>query len=237
MPKNLFQHVPGIAIAVAFATCLFAGPLAAQETVTTFDAGEEGWNGNASLETEGGHPGANMRFLLETFGIELRNDSNAAFIGDMTGSGTVTVGLDAKADSITFLGNEVSRNVVVEFRSHALGQDGYPWSSVWVVLGTIQADPEWHAYSVSFDPASTEMPAGWGGYGAEDPVTFEPMLPDGVTFADVMANVDELAFTTFEPGMFYGFTIFDARMDNLRITRGTGSDVIFADGFDPPPVR
>jgi hypothetical protein len=149
----------------------------------------------------------------------------------------VTVGVDAKADSITFLGSEVSRNVVVEFRSRALGQDGYPWSSAWIVLGTIQADPAWHEYSVTFDPSSAELPQGWGGYGAEDPVTFEPMLPPGVTFADVMANVDELAFTTFEPGWFYGFTIFDARMDNLRITRGTVDDFIFVDGFDPAPTR
>ena len=235
MSLILIPHVQRAALALA--GCLLAGLAAAQTTVTTFDEGEEGWNGNALLEAEGGNPGANMRFLLETFGIELRNEENTAFIGDMTGSTSVTVGVDAKADSITFLGSEVSRNVVVEFRSHTLGQDGYPWSSVWIVLGTIQADPEWHEYSVTFDPSSTEMPEGWGGYGAEDPVTFEPMLPPGVTFADVMADVDELVFTTFEPGYFYGFTIFDARMDNLRITRGTVDDFIFVDGFDPAPTH
>jgi hypothetical protein len=235
MHTILLPHLPRAALALA--GCLFAGLAAAQATVTTFDDGEEGWNGNALLETADGNPGANMHFMLETFGIELRNEEHPAFIGDMTASASVTVGVDAKADSITFLGSEVSRNVVVEFRSRALGQDGYPWSSVWIVLGTIQADPAWHEYSVTFDPSSAELPQGWGGYGAEDPVTFEPMLPPGVTFADVMANVDELAFTTFEPGWFYGFTIFDARMDNLRITRGAVDDFIFVDGFDPAPTR
>ena len=235
MPSRTNPHLPRIPWLLA--GCLLAGFAHAQTTVVTFDDGEEGWNGNALLETEGGNPGANMRFLLETFGIELRNGENAAFIGDMTASDSITVSVDAKADSITFLGNEVSRNVVVEFRSHALGQDGYPWSSVWIVLGTIQADPAWHAYSVTFDPSSAELPEGWGGYGAEDPKTFEPMLPPGITFADVMANVDELVFTTFEPGWFYGFTIFDARMDNLRITRGSVDDFIFVDGFDPLPTR
>ena len=78
------------------------------------------------------------------------------------------------------------------------------------------------------------MPAGWGGYGAEDPNTFEPILPEGVTFADVMASVDELAFTTYEPGWFYGPTVFDVRIDNLRIERSAPSDVVFADGFDTP---
>ena len=54
-------------VSLALAGCLFAGLAAAQTTVTTFDDGEQGWTGNALLEAEGGNPGANMRFLLETF--------------------------------------------------------------------------------------------------------------------------------------------------------------------------
>jgi hypothetical protein len=50
-----------------------------------------------------------------------------------------------------------------------------------------------------------------------------------------MAQVDELAFTTFEPGYIYGFAVFDARIDNLSVERL--GDRIFADGFDPPPVH
>ena len=211
-----------------------AGLASAQVTVVTYDNGGEGFDGNATVEPEGGNPGANAHFLLETFGIEQRNSTNAAFIGDMTQSGSVTVSVDAQADSITYLGNEVTRNIVVEFRSQALAQGGYPYASVWSVLGVIQAGPAWQTYTVTFSPSSQVLPDGWGGYGAEDPVTLEPMLPPGVTFADVMANVDELAFTTFEPGWFYGFTIFDAHMDNLRIERG-GSDVIFVDGFEAAP--
>ena len=214
---------------------LVAAPLAAQTAVVTFDNGGEGWDGNGSVETDGGNPGANFHFLIENFGIEARNSSNEAFIGDFTGSGEVTVGLDALTSSITFEGAEVSRNLVVEFRSHALAQDGYPYSSVWYVLSAIQADPVWHTYSVTFTPASTELPSGWGGYGAEDPVTFEPILPPGVTFADVMATTDELAFTTYEPGWFYGFTDFDVRYDNIFVDRAGASDVVFADGFDAAP--
>ena len=230
---TLIPHAPRLITTLA--GLALAGVATAQATVVTYDNGGEGFDGNAMVETEGGNPGANAHFLLETFGIEQRNSTNAAFIGDMTQSETVTISVDAKADSITFLGNEVSRNIVVEFRSQALAQGGYPYTSVWSVLGVIQADPAWQTYTVTFSPSSQGLPEGWGGYGAEDPVTFEPMLPPGVTFADVMANVDELAFTTFEPGMFYGFTIFDARMDNLRIERG-GSDVIFDDGFEAAPL-
>lgn len=223
---------------VALAAPLALATTAARTTIVTFDEGAEGWNGNATVEPDGGNPGANAHFLVEAFGIELRNDSNPAFIGDLSGEDAVSVGLDIKVDSILFNGSEVSRNLVVEFRSHVLAADGYPYASVWTPLGEIQAAPGWATYAVEFAPAAADLPAGWGGYGAEDPVTYEPVLPPGVTFADVMANVDELAFTTFEPGFMYGFTDFDVRMDNLRITRGTGVDeVIFVDGFEAPINR
>lgn len=212
---------------------LMAGPLAAQTTVVGFDNGGEGWDGNGSIEDDGGNPGANFHFLIENFGIEVRNDSNAAFIGDLTGASEMTVGTDALVNSIQFEGTEVSRELIVEFRSHALAQDGYPYTSVWYDLGTLQANPVWTTFQVTFTPASTELPTGWGGYGAEDPITFEPILPPGVTFADVMASVDELAFTTYEPGYFYGFTDFDVRVDNLFVDRAVDMDLVFANGFDP----
>ena len=49
-------------------------------------------------------------------------------------------------------------------------------------------------------------------------IAFEPTLPDGVTFADVLANVDEVLFTTFVPGFFFGFTEFGLGVDNVTIT-------------------
>ncbi|MGH8171797.1 MAG: hypothetical protein ACREPX_01540 [Rhodanobacteraceae bacterium] len=219
---------------VASAGLLFAAAGFAQSTVVTFDNGGEGWDGNGSIEETGGNPGANAHFLIENFGIEYRTDSNAAFIGDLTPAPSATVGIDALVNSITFEGNEVSRNLIVEFRSRALAVDGYPWTSVWFNLGVLQAGTEWGKFSVTFTPDSAVLPAGWGGYGAEDPNTFEPILPEGITFADVMASVDEVAFTTYEPGWFFGFTIFDVRIDNLRIDRAEGNDTVFVDGFDGP---
>ena len=65
------------------------------------------------------------------------------------------------------------------------------------------------------------------------PRSFQPILPPGVTFADVMASVDELAFTTVEPGFFYGFADFDVRFDNLFIDRTVDTDTVFGNGFDP----
>ena len=225
----------GILAAAGSAGLLIAVAAAAAPTVVTFDNGAEGWDGNATVEPDGGHPGANAHFLLETTGIEYRTDSNASFVGDFASSALVKVGLDAKADSITFDGGEISRNLLVEFRSHALAQGGYPYTSVWTRIGVLQASPDWATYTVAFAPASQALPTGWGGFGAEDPTTGAPVLPAGVTFADVMAQVDELAFTTFEPGYIYGFAVFDARIDNLSVERL--GDRIFSDGFDPVPVH
>lgn len=220
----------------AFLVVLAAGlvpalPAAAQTTVVTLENGAEGWDGNAPIEPTGGNPDGNAHFLLETFGIRYSTETHPAFIGNMTVHPSITVGVDAVAHSITYLGNEVSRDVVVEFRSRALAQNGYPWTSVWFNLGTIAAGTPWQSLSVTVAPNSATLPAGWGGYGDEDPKTFEPRLPPGVTFADVMATVDEVEFSTFVPGFFYGFTIFDARFDNFRIERAQG-DAIFANGFE-----
>jgi len=212
---------------------LLAGTSLAAQTVVTFDNGGEGWDGNGSIEQDGGNPDANAHFLIENFGIEFRTDSNAAFIGDLSGDASITVGIDALVNSITYEGAEVSRNLIVEFRSHALAQDGYPYTSVWYKLGVLQADSGWITYSVTVTPSGDTLPEGWGGYGAETPLA-EPILPEGVTFGDVMASVDELAFTTYEPGYVYGFTIFDVRIDNLSIDRVEGNDTVFADGFEMP---
>ena len=70
---------------------------------------------------------------------------------------------------------------------------------------------------MQFDPTQTDLPQGWGGSGDEDPNTFEPILPADRTFADVLAGVDEVVFTTFVPGFFYGFTNFDLQVDNVSV--------------------
>jgi hypothetical protein len=64
------------------------------------------------------------------------------------------------------------------------------------------------------DTSSSVLPSGWGGYGN----TGDPSLPPGRTFADVLAGVDEIAFTTFVPGSFYGWTGYDVAVDNLSIS-------------------
>jgi len=211
----------------------------AQDTSVTFEHGFEGWvgpggdAGATTIEAEGGHPGAHARIVFNDFGVTFRTRTHPAFIGDFGPFGLITLSIDVKVEDISMLGNPVPRSLIVDFRSFSLAADGYPWASVWHELTLMQSGQDWATYSVSVDPRSSTMPAGWGGYGAEDPDTFEPTLPDGVTFADVMAATEEMAFTTLVPGFFFGFTDHDVRIDTIRIQTGA-ADVIFVDGFDDP---
>ncbi len=210
---------------------LLASAAFAQSSVVTFDDGAEGWSGpqgpggTSGVVPTGGNPGANLRTVFNNFGITFVNSTNPAFVGDYTAATEVTISVDLKVDQIAFFGQNVSRPWLVEIRDYDGATGGYPWNSVWFLFSNISAaaNGNWTTFSVTFDPRSTTLPPGWGGTGAEDPTTYEPILPPGVTFADVLAGVDALTFTTLQPGYFFGFTDFDLRLDNISIARTTSN--------------
>lgn len=213
-------------MAAACAVCALAGGAFADAT-TTFDSGTEGWSvsGRDDISATGGNPGANMDVtLVDVFGADIRNNSNGDFLGDYNRfGGAVELSIDIKVNSIYQSFNpgfELPRDLVVEIRDYD-NSLGYPWTSVWFNLGTLNAgvNDDWVTYSVVIDDtAATDLPAGWGGYGDEDPSTFEPILPADRDFASVLASVDEIAFTTFVPGFFFGFTNMELQVDNISLT-------------------
>lgn len=206
------------------------GASAASAATTTFDNGNEGWGvffANDGvlgdfIEPAGGNPGAHLRWtMIDTFGCNLHNDSNPDYLGDYSRfSAGVELSVDVKVNSIMFWGAEVPRNLIVELVDYNDPGNPYPWTSVWYNLGEISLaqTPEWTTYKVTItDPTATALPPGWGGTGAEDPNTYAPILPPDRTFASVLANVEEIRFTTFEPGWFYGFTNYQLRFDNPSV--------------------
>ncbi len=209
--------------AVIGAATIHAAAFAGVSSVVTFDNGAEGWNLNGwdTPDAAGGNPGANLHWddFVDTFGMSLRTDSNSDFIGDYTARGPVRLSVDVDVTSITFFGSQVSRDLVLELRDYDNAPNGYPYVSVWFNAGALPAAGSgWTTVNFDIlDPTSAALPAGWGGYGAEDPNTFEPILPPDRTFASVLAGVDEIVFTTFVPGFFYGFTNFDIAFDNIAI--------------------
>ena len=216
---------------------LSVGSATANNTTTVdFESGAEGWvgptggGGNTFIDPTGGNGGgAGLHTVFTDFGITFFNNTNSAFLGDYTQFDQVTISMDIIVHELNFLGLPTPRPWLVELRDFDTAQAGYPWTSVWFLFDTISesGNSSWTTYSVTIaDPTSTTLPAGWEGYGAEDPVTFEPILPPGVTFADVLSGVDEMAFTTFQPGFFFSSSLYDIVVDNISITtESSGSPV------------
>lgn len=192
--------------------------------VVTFDNGLEGWQppagpgGSSEIEPAGGNPGANLRTVFNNFLVTWTNTTNPAFVQDFSQYDRVTFSIDVEVLGIEFFGTPVTRPWLVEIRDYDNPPDGYPWVSVWYLFKWTGEGP-WTTWSVSIeDPSAEALPPGWGGTGAVDPGTFEPMLPPDRTFTDVLAGADALVFTTGQPGYVFGFTDFDLRLDNITVT-------------------
>ncbi|MCC6677327.1 MAG: PEP-CTERM sorting domain-containing protein [Phycisphaerales bacterium] len=219
--------VRGGVLTVIAGTLLLAGRAGADTTTVTFDSGTGGWDGvsgsggpGSTIEPTGGNPGANWRTVFNDFGLTFTN-ATAPFAQDYTQFASITLSIDVKVNDISFFGSPVTRPFLVELRDFDSADPGLPWASAWFKFDDIGSDAygRWTTLSVTItDPLAAALPAGWRGYGSEDPVTFEPILPAGVTFADILGGFDEIAFTTFEPGWFFGFTDFDIQLDNITIT-------------------
>ncbi len=192
---------------------------------TTFSRGSAGWKGPQGIggatfvDDTVGRPAPSLRTQFEDFGITFRRDKDAACVRALAARGPVAVGLGVKTFELTFTGAKVSRDLAIELRDYDNPPEGYLYVSVWALIGTLDSRiPGWQRLSVVIEDATaTELPPGWGGYGAEDPDTFMPILPPGRTFANVIAGADEIAFTTLIPGFFYGFTYFDVAVDDIFI--------------------
>ncbi len=225
-------------MAVPLLVLAIAGIAQGQVTTVTFDDGAEGWvgpggpGGSTFIESTGGNPGANLRTVFNNFGISFTNGASEAFLGDYTTADEIEISIDIRVDEIGFFGQAVSRPWLVELRDFDTASGGYPYTSVWYLFANISAaaNGSWQTYSVTFDPSSETLPSGWGGTGAEDPDTFEPILPPNVTFAEVLSGVDVAVFTTLQPGFFFGFTDFDLRLDNITIARNGGEPSPDLDG-------
>lgn len=209
----------------AVLTAFSLSAVSARAALVTFDNGNEGWDGpqgpggSTFIDAAFGNPAPSLHTVFNDFGITFSTATNADFVGDYTQAPAVTLGLDVNTLFLNFFGQDVTRDFMVELRDYDNPPAGYPWVSVWYVLGTLDAaDTGWHSWSVTIgDTSATGLPPGWGGYGAEDPDTFEPILPADRTFTSVLAGVDELAFGTLIPGFFFGFTDHDVVVDNIGI--------------------
>jgi hypothetical protein len=229
------MRTPRIHTAAAFTILGVAAMAAAETTVVDFESGAEGWVGPSGpggftvVAPDSGNPGAHMHTVFNDFGITFRNSSNPAFAQDFSQYDSVSISMDLKVEDISFFGTPASRPWFVEIRDYDNVPAGYPWVSVWYHFEWVGAG-DWTTWSVTIDdPGAVELPVGWGGYGDEDPDTFEPILPANRTFTDVLAGADEMVFSTLEPGWFFGSADFDVRLDNITIGTTGGQEPIPGD--------
>jgi hypothetical protein len=216
------------AAAIAAISMLASPSYAASNALVGFDGGtNDGFQGNAYFEATGGNPGGNAHHLApDFFGTSLRTGAlgepaNPSFLGDYSSFDEVTFELELRVDVLRdFIGNPIFREIGIALRDRDIqGPSGA--SGVFFTLDVIgeSLQPDWTNLSVTIDdPTSPTLPAGWIGFGDEDPNTFEPILPAGATFATVLAGVDEFEITTFVPGYFYTSANTDIRIDNIRVT-------------------
>jgi hypothetical protein len=242
----MFRNSLRIALAAIALVGLITTASAVEPTVITFDDGTEGWDANPDCETlfdDGGNPGAYWNFVnRECDGpyyvrayFDLRTSTNPAWVGDYTSMGPIRISVDINVnfyDYIPLWGPPVQveeyRQLVMEFidydNPYTDPNTGFTWgwTSVMYVAGPFpNRDAGWKTFQIDIeDPLATEVPDGWYGYGGpEDPVTYFPQLPPNRTFADVLANVDEVVLHSSEPGMFYGISfLHDMDVDNLTLS-------------------
>ena len=215
---------PGLMLAASLA-CSAHAVQSCDEEVVTFSDGLEGWigtngsTGSTELEETGGNPGHHLHTVFNNFGIEFHNDTNADVFQSLLSHDAVTFEIDLKVESIDFVGTPVTRPWVLEIRDFDDPPSGYLWVSVWYLFEWVGAEDDWRTFEVTISKTTAnELPAGWGGTGRELPPNYEPSLPEDRSFASVLAGADEIAFTTYQPGWGFGFTDFDVRFDNVRIT-------------------
>jgi len=217
---------------LAAAIALAGGQAIADTTTTvTFDNGSQGWvGGNGTfINTEvGGNK--HLRSIDETFGVHYTNSTNNAFLGDYTAHESITISVDVRIDKIDtsnaskgFASVPLTRSLVLDIRNTNFGNGGiFDYGAVILVLDNDMSsanNSEWQTFSVTIDPNQVDLPAGWIGFGGGEDGNGDPILPAGVTFADIVSNVDEVSFSTFVPGEFYLQVFFDFSVDNFTITR------------------
>jgi hypothetical protein len=226
------QYMTRMCAAAVLAMASSTGALAVEDSQSgiraDFTHGQRGWQGPAGgagstfVDTAIGAAPPALHTQFYDFGIEFYN-TRKSWLQGLAQPGAVDIGLKTNTYSIFFFSREVTRQIAVEIRDHHNPPAGYQYVSVWAPIGTLDSSRTgWRSMRIQIpDTQSTTLPTGWGGTGAEDPVTYGPVLPPGRTFASVLANADEISFTTLIPGWFFDMASFDVAIDDVFVRSAT----------------
>jgi hypothetical protein len=210
-------------------------------TTDTFEGGvnQGGWAfilGADRIEPSGGNPGAWLHNdNYDTFApiLYTTREGGSAFVGDLRAKGVISIGLDARTDATSFgppTGFQMSLLLRDTKGTGDPTDDDYAYS-----VGPQVPLPGqgWIRYQFAVPSSSTAaVPAGWSGGWAGDPAQFRP----GVTWSDVITNVDRVEFWWIDPQLFAIFRTWDIGADNVTITRARLARATVANGTGINPV-
>lgn len=212
------------------APCLLAAALAISATTpafasgvyahTTFSNDMEGWG--ALFQTypdglgdhrvdEGGTQGMAFRHIFYAWGVQFRNERNRDFLGDYTRLGTpLKFSFDERNGAMEYLQMDSGRGYHLQFLKFL---DNGQQIGVSYALDPVESADGWVTHHVIFDPTSKSATPGWrtfNHYGGPD-------LPDGLTFNDIMRDVDMVRITNFDLDLVYPFSWFAVLFDNITL--------------------
>jgi hypothetical protein len=198
-------------------------PATAQTTVETFEGGTNnaGWAFNPGadiIEPTGGNPGAWLHNpLLDTFAPILTSSFGVPsdFNGNLRAKGVISMGVDGRTDHADF--GAGGRNFSILLRNTRGTPGDFDDDDYAYFVGPLvpQVGEGWRSYNFAIPSQDTSaVPAGWSGGHAGDPENFRP----GVTWNDVITNVDRVEFWWLHPAHFAIFQQWNVGVDNVSVT-------------------
>ena len=220
IPRHRARSIVSLTSVVLF----FAAAAQAQTFVDTFEGGTNtaGWTFNSLspdvIEPTGGNPGAWLHNPgLDTFAPILTNTPTipSLFTGNLRARGVTNIGIDAITNSATFgAGGRQFSLLLRNIRGTPNDPDDDDYA---YFVGPLvpQVGEGWKSFNFNVPSQNTSaVPAGWSGGHAGDPENFRP----GVTWNDVITNVDVVEFWWLHPAFFAIFQQWDVGVDNVSVT-------------------
>lgn len=191
----------------------------AQSFVDTFSGGVNTglWSVGFSdvIQSSGGNPGSWLSASTDNFApIVISGIDAPQFTGNFAAKGVTSIGLDMRIDLTDFpYGGDGYKLTAYIYNTHGTANvedDDYAYKA-----GEIIPDvgSGWHSYDFALDSQAASLPTGWVGGSYNDPEHFNP----GVTWASLMADVDQIQFWGLSPGEFGIFQNWQVGYDNIRI--------------------
>ncbi len=202
----------------------FPVPAPYESVSSTFSNGFEDWNqvGYVSWIRNEGAPAPSLNYHVKKGTDATFTISAKKWLDVLKSNRQLIFSVDVLTKELSFLPpNKDTLSLMLEFRDYKNPPPDLFYTAVQTQIGTVYADdvPKWKNMRVFInDTQSKKLPKGWIGYGAEDK-QYRPILPPGRTFANVIANADEIIVTTQKYGFYNPMADMDIYIDNVKLDK------------------